>query len=815
MTVACACAMAMNGFSGGVALRSVEIADAPFAMPPISECVFPTREFSIVDYGASTNGCVCTEAFRRAMAACHAAGGGRVVVPEGRWLTGAIRFKSDCELHLSDGAVLEFTDDPDDYPPVPTTWEGVECTAHSPLVFGLCVTNVALTGKGTIRPRMKCWRDWFERPPEHMRLTEQLYHWGATNAPFAARNVLAFKGANVRPHLIQFNCAKNVRLDGFKIVESPFWTIHLYRSEDCIVRDVDISAHGHNNDGIDVDMTRNVLIEGCTLDQGDDGICLKSGRNQDAWRINRPTENVVVRRCHVKSALTLLGIGSELSGGIRNVWVTDCDADAVVTVLRVKTNRRRGGFVRGIWMDHCRIGETERLMMLETDVLYQWARFPDYEIRRTQIEDITMSDVDCACAVRTLVLKGDPACPSRRLHVRDVRVGSVVEEKPEIFACEDLEIKNVRCKRRCPVASRAHVALLPVGDEIGILSPAHAKAAEFLSRPDLRRLPDGHYDIADDTWAEIGNFELRPCAEATFARDERHDTIILLAEGEIGEFTTKAASCERLWVGGCRRQLALYAIQYAFVPAGESYADRLVYGNAQPARRIVVKIPARRKVLLPDREVAVRAPNYDESRVGPYTLEDPLTFVDGHKVGKSDWPARRREILDVFAKEMFGAEPPPPEAMTVEQVDEKVTVAGFAIRRMFKMWFKPDRTGPCVNWIVWTPRQEKAPAPVILFLNYRGNHELVPDEDIPIQEGWVRNNAAYDIANHRSSPKTRGLLQDPNGSSVFPLGMILARGYAVASACYCEVSPDPTAGETSLFPGFICLYGCFRIVGDA
>ena len=202
-------------------------------------------------------------------------------------------------------------------------------------------------------------------------------------------------------------------------------------------------------------------------------------------------------------------------------------------------------------------------------------------------------------------------------------------------------------------------------------------------------------------------------------------------------------------------------------------------------------------VFAQDREVFVHEANYDTSKIPPYTLEDPLTFADGRKVkNAADWAVRRREILGIFAKEMYGEEPPKPETLITELQDEKKTVDGHAIRRQYKMWFNADKSGPCLNWIVWIPTFAAKPTPVILGLNYRGNHELVFDEDIPVQQGWTRAREKYDVKDNRSSEKTRGLRQDPNGASIFPLGMILARGYAVMSACYCEVSPDPEHTET-------------------
>ena len=203
-----------------------------------------------------------------------------------------------------------------------------------------------------------------------------------------------------------------------------------------------------------------------------------------------------------------------------------------------------------------------------------------------------------------------------------------------------------------------------------------------------------------------------------------------------------------------------------------------------------------------DREVAVREPNYDKAKIAPYTLEDPLRFLDGRAVTKANWAERRREILGIFAKEMYGQPPPAPEAVVTEMFDEKVgAAAGYAVRRQYRMWFRADRTGPCVTWALWLPRYAKGRVPVILFLNYRGNHELVSDRDIPVMRGWSRN--GEHVTGHRASEKTRGLMQDANEATVFPLGTILARGYAVMSACYCEVSPDPPepqAKDAAEFP---------------
>lgn len=417
--------------------------EAPFGTYAVEVPEFPAKDFDISAYGARADGSKSTEAFAAAMAACEKAGGGRVVVPKGTWLTGAVRFRSGCNLHLEEGATLEFTDDPADYPEVHTTWEGIECYNHSPLLFAYGVTNVAITGKGTIAPRMDFWRTWFARPQEHMAATEQLYYWCSTNAPMSARRLLALKDAHMRPHLIQFNRCGNVLLEDFKIRESPFWMIHLYHSENCVVRRLDTYAHGHNNDGVDVDMTKNVLIENCRFDQGDDGVVLKAGRNADGWRLNRSTENVVVRDCDMGSCHSLLGVGSELSGGVRNVWMTRCTVSDTYAMLRIKTGPRRGGFVENVWMDHCRGSRMIQVFSIVTDYCAQWGAFPDFELRRTRIRNINVSDCEAELAGWGLQLKADRLSPTAGIRVRNVRIERVVHQLTDIRNCSEVSIDGL------------------------------------------------------------------------------------------------------------------------------------------------------------------------------------------------------------------------------------------------------------------------------------------------------------------------------------------------------------------------------------
>ena len=185
--------------------------------------------------------------------------------------------------------------------------------------------------------------------------------------------------------------------------------------------------------------------------------------------------------------------------------------------------------------------------------------------------------------------------------------------------------------------------------------------------------------------------------------------------------------------------------------------------------------------------------NYDEAAVAPYTLEDPLRFADGRKVRrKKQWPERRQEILDIFQKEMYGQMPPASE-IYVETLEEGPTLAGFGTRRQLRMWFRPDKTGPKVDWLVVTPNHVQGPVPVIMLLNYGGNHEFLFDEEILITDAWMREkNGHY---GNRASADTRGRYNRDGSRYVYPVGMLIARGYAVMTACYCDISPDPDPRE--------------------
>ena len=210
------------------------------------------------------------------------------------------------------------------------------------------------------------------------------------------------------------------------------------------------------------------------------------------------------------------------------------------------------------------------------------------------------------------------------------------------------------------------------------------------------------------------------------------------------------------------------------------------------------------------------APNTNETKVAPYTLEDPLTFVDGAKLkSAAEWPRRRAEILNIFAKKIYGEEPPKPQVLKWDLLSERTTAAGFATRRLFKMYFSEDGSGPTIDWALWLPRHAKGKVPVVLFLNYRGNYELVADKDIPVCRSWAHRRPEFGVEEHEPSERTRGCQGDQNMNTILPLQTILARGYAVMSASYTDVSPDPDGfGKDGVDQyAFATTNGVFRLWG--
>lgn len=425
----------VNVMAGRVSIGRI-IVETPFKNPKIKVPDFSKCErFSIIDFGAAKGDkSKNSKAIEQAIEQASLSGGGIVVIPEGEWLTGKIHFKSNVNLHLEKGAVLLFSENPDDYlPPVKTTWEGMECYNYSPLIYAYNCKNIAITGEGEVKAKMDIWKIWFERPKAHMESLKRLYYLASYNKPVEDRQMVN-DTAHLRPHFIQFNRCENILMDGITITNSPFWTVHPYHSKNIVIRNLKIWAHGHNNDGIDPEMSQNVLIENCVFDQGDDAISIKAGRNQDAWRLKTPSKNIVIRNCIAKNGHQLLALGSELSGGIENVYVENCsvvDGAKLNHLLFIKTNERRGGFVRNIYMKNITSGKIDLgILGIETDVLYQWRDLvPTIEKRLTKIENIYLENFKSTDVKFISRILGQKELPIKNVFLKNVEADKVEETR--------------------------------------------------------------------------------------------------------------------------------------------------------------------------------------------------------------------------------------------------------------------------------------------------------------------------------------------------------------------------------------------------
>ncbi|MBS1794419.1 MAG: glycoside hydrolase family 28 protein [Acidobacteria bacterium] len=330
---------------------------------------FKKKDYLITKYGAVSDGrTLATDAIKKAIEECSKAGGGRVVVPKGEFLTGAVHLKSNVNLYLAKDAVLKFSMNPQDYlPVVHTRWEGMELMHLSPLIYAYEQTNIAVTGEGTLDGQGKSffWK-WHGNPryggnPDVISQKDaraRLYAMMDKGVPVEQR-VFGGEKDYLRPQFIQPYKCKNVLIEGVKIVDSPMWEIHPVLCENVIVRKVHISSHGPNNDGCDPESCKDVLIEDCFFDTGDDCIAIKSGRNDDGRRLGAPTENVIVRGCEMKDGHGGITVGSEISGGVRNVFGENCKMDSpnLDHALRVKNNASRGGLLENFFFRNITIGQ--------------------------------------------------------------------------------------------------------------------------------------------------------------------------------------------------------------------------------------------------------------------------------------------------------------------------------------------------------------------------------------------------------------------------------------------------------------------------
>ena len=402
---------------------------------------FAARDFDITKHGARGDGQIlATDSIRQAIDACAAAGGGRVIVPPGDFLTGAIHLKSGVELHLGEGATLRFSRDPKHYlPAVFSRWEGTECWNYSPFVYALNQSNIAITGAGVLDGQSDHdhWWDWKDRAKQKDR--PALQKMGEDGIPVKDR--VFGDGHYLRPQFIQPYRCQNVLIEGVTIRNSPMWEIHPVLCRNVTVRDVKIDTHGPNNDGCDAESCTDVLIQRCTFSTGDDCIAIKSGRNADGRRLHAPCENLIVDDCNMQDGHGGVSIGSEISGGVRNVFVRNCRMSSphLERALRIKTNSYRGGVIENISFRDVTIGQVAH-DAAQIDFFYEEGEGGPFQ---PVVSNIRISGVTCDRSPDALNLRGYASSP-----IRDVRVSRCTFEnvaKPNVIEhVEGLVLNDVK-----------------------------------------------------------------------------------------------------------------------------------------------------------------------------------------------------------------------------------------------------------------------------------------------------------------------------------------------------------------------------------
>jgi len=419
--------------------------DAPFEMPQLERPRFRDAEYRIMDFGAipgerTKN----TDAINAAITACSKAGGGTVLCPAGTWLTGAVHLKSGVNLHIEEGATLRFSDDPQDYLPVVfTRWAGFECYNYSPLIYARDCQNIAVTGPGTLDGNGRPWWPWSERQEG---TAIRMYQEQILKGVAPDRRVYGTVDAGLRPQLISPIHCSNVLLEGFTIAQpGPFWTIDLVYCDRVIVRKLRVFTEGGpNTDGINVDSSTNVLVEHCFLNTGDDCVCMKSGMNEDGWRVGRPTENVVIRYNRAAHGHGGAVFGSDMSGDIRNVYVHSCIFDGTGMGIRLKSTRGRGGVVEQLWFENIDMNGIGGEAIQITTAYRAW--MGTTEGKAPTFRDLTFRNITCSGAKQAITVEGLPEVPIQGLRLENIAIEA--REAMDVEYLQGIEMENVTVRKQ-------------------------------------------------------------------------------------------------------------------------------------------------------------------------------------------------------------------------------------------------------------------------------------------------------------------------------------------------------------------------------
>ncbi len=431
--------------------------DAPFAMETPKKPEFNETTYNILDFGAQQ-----TEFFRidsslkRAIDKATANGGGKIIIPGGIWESGPIYLKSNIELHLETGAEVFFSTNLSDYlPAVFSRHQGIECYKFSSLIYANGEKNIAITGNGILHGQGK---GWWKHNNKREKAWDTLVMMADKNVSVSQRVFDDTVNRFLAPSFIQpINC-ENLFIEGITVMFGPFWTINPVYCENIIIRKVKVittGLYGHtkNGDGINLSSCKRALIEYCDLSTGDDCITLKSGRDADGMRVNRPTSEVVIRYCQAYEGHGGVVIGSETSGGIQNVLIKQCSFYGTDRGIRIKTARGRGAYVKNIYVSDIQM-ENIKNEAVVINMLRYTPRLPAHPVDKNtpEYENINIEHVHCKGAEYGIRLVGLPEKPMQNILLNNISVEA--NYGLEATDAQNVVINNIRINSLDTIAMR-------------------------------------------------------------------------------------------------------------------------------------------------------------------------------------------------------------------------------------------------------------------------------------------------------------------------------------------------------------------------